>query len=274
MPRKLSQAFMDCLHGGFLAALRDAVAHDVDLNLEIRANYLNIYYKGNSLLKLTEISRARYNVTIHQKFSAGLGLPTDLVDEATTQAFVDAIPRLKHAIALYGKRSLELEYEQLIIRANNAEPRNNSEYFIIDRQYSQKAGRFDLIGLHWPRAGRHRHQEVPLCLFEVKFALNQEIAGLHRQLQGYYSTIEPKAAALAEEMQDVLLQKLDLGLFRLPPNRVEAMKTLRLSRDISQSQFVILLVDYNPNSKQKDLAALKALPFAHQIRLMETGFAM
>jgi hypothetical protein len=38
-----------------------------------------------------------------------------------------------------------LEYKQLIIRANNDERRNNSEYSIIDRQYPDPKGRFDMV---------------------------------------------------------------------------------------------------------------------------------
>ena len=52
------------------------------------------------------------------------------------------------------------------------------------------------------------------------------------------------------------------------------MQTLRVSRDISQCQFVVLLVDYNPNSTLLNKPALQALPFASQIRLLRTGFAM
>jgi hypothetical protein len=52
------------------------------------------------------------------------------------------------------------------------------------------------------------------------------------------------------------------------------MQTLRVSRDIDQVQFIVLLVDYNPNSKLLNKPALQALPFASQIRLMHTGFAM
>ena len=81
--RRLSQTFMDCLTTGFLAGLQTCVAHDTDLNLEIRANYLNVYFKGNSLLKLTEVSPTRYRVEIHQLFTQGLDLPAELVDAAS-----------------------------------------------------------------------------------------------------------------------------------------------------------------------------------------------
>jgi hypothetical protein len=264
---------MECLTTGFLATLRDSVAHDSDLNLEIRADYLNVYFKGNALLKLTEMSPARYRVDIHELFRQGLTLPAELTDAPTTAQFVMAISQLKANISRTGDRSIELEYVQLIIRANNHEPRNNSDYFIVDREYVLPEGRFDLLGLYWARAGRRRNQEVPLCLFEAKFGLNNEIGQLHAQLQRYYDALKPKAAQIAEEIDGIFHQKLALGLYD-QGERVEAMQTLRVSRDMAQFQFVVLLVDYNPNSKLLNVPALQALPFASQIRLMSTGFAM
>jgi hypothetical protein len=272
--RRLSATFMDCLGTGFLADLRECVAKDTDLNLEIRANYLNVYFKGNSLLKLTEAAPARYRVEIHERFREGLVLPPELVDAPSAARFVSAIPQIKANIARHGHSSIELEYEQLIIRANNHEPRNNSDYFIVDRQYVLPEGRYDLLGIYWERAGRRRNQEVPLCLFEAKFGLNPEIAQLSEQLTRYFEALNPKAAQIAEEVEGVFRQKLALGLYRQPRERVEALQTLRVSRDMAQVQFVVLLVDYNRNSRLLDLPALQALPFAAQIRLLRTGFAM
>ena len=264
---------MYCLSNGFLASLRESVAQDTDLNLEIRANYLNIYFKGNSLLKLSEVVPARYRVEIHERFREGLDLPPELVDAPSAAQFVSAIPQLKANIAKHGQSSIELEYEQLIIRANNQEPRNISDYFIVDRQYALPECRFDLLGLYWERTGRRRNQEVPLCLFEAKFGLNSEIAQLAEQLQRYYEALQPKAAQIAEEIDGIFHQKLALGQYR-QGERVEAMQTLRVSRDMAQVRFVVLLVDYNPNSTLLNKTALQALPFASQIRLMCTGFAM
>lgn len=89
----------------------------------------------------------RYRVDIHDKFTAGLTLPSQLVDEATTERFLQNVPLLKENIIKHGKSSLEAEYEQLVIRANNLEPRTNSDYFVIDRQYAiGHVGRFDLTG--------------------------------------------------------------------------------------------------------------------------------
>jgi hypothetical protein len=265
---------MACLTAGFLDGLRQVVALDSDLNLDIRENYLNVYFKGNSLLKLTQRGLDLYPIALHPKFSDGLDLPDVLEDAASTDRFLNAIPLIKRNIIRYGKRSLEIEYEQMIIRANNYEPRNNSEYFIVDRQYAVKEGRFDLTGLFWARRGRRKHQVVPLCLFEVKFALNHDIAHIDQQLERYYKAIQPKATDIAAEVQGIFRQKLNLGLYRLPADRLAAMKTLRLSPDILTFQFVLLLVDYNPNSKSLNLARLNKLPFKSQVRILHTGFSM
>jgi hypothetical protein len=267
---------MACLQTGVLADLREAVAADSDLNLEIRDNYLNVYYKGQSLLMLRETKRLprRYPVRIDGEFTAGLNLPTDLSVQTAVSQFVSAIPSLKAAIAAYRNRSIELEYEQLVIRANNHESHNNSEYFIVDRQYTWPAGRCDLVGLFWKRAGRRRGQEVPLCLFEVKYGLNSDISDLAGQLQRYYDALRPQAGQVAAEMEEVFRQKLALGLYRHPQDRLAAMQTLRVIRDIHAFQFVVLLVDYNPNSKLLNMAALKALLFAPQIRLLQAGLAL
>ena len=79
-----------------------------------------------------------------------MNLPLDIT-ERNIGKFLTAIPLLKQNIANCGKRSLEVEYEQMIIRANNFEPRNNTEYFIVDRQYAVREGRFDLTGICWDR---------------------------------------------------------------------------------------------------------------------------
>jgi hypothetical protein len=271
--RGISDKFFNCLKSGFLSSITEFVKHDQDLNLEIRDSYINIYYKGNSLLKLAETSPSQYRATIHPKFLEGLNLPLDFTENTIAQ-FVAAIPLLKQNIVRHGKRSLEVEYEQMIIRANNFEPRNNSDYFIVDRQYAVKEGRFDLTGIFWERSHRKRNQEVPVCLMEIKFALNSDISEVHQQLARYYEAIKPHAAMIATEMQTVFRQKLGLGLYQQSAERLEALMTLTFSKNIEQFQFIVILVDYNPNSSKLDLQNLANLPFAKQVKVFNSGFAM
>jgi hypothetical protein len=265
---------MNCLQTDFLSDLLQAVKDDHDLNLEIRDGYINIYFKGYSLLKLSEGGPHSYKVNIHNKFTNGLDFPREFTDEQTTGLFVRSIPALKQNIIRCGKGSLEIEYEQMIIRANNFEPRNNSDYFIIDRQYTVDTGRFDLVGIFWGRKGRRKHQEVDLCLMEVKFALNQDISEVHEQLARYFDALKPRAGQIAEEFEIIFRQKLELGLYYQSQDRLEAMKTLKVSRDFSRFQFVLIMVDYNPNSAKLALSKISDLPFANQVKVFTTGMAM
>jgi len=271
--RGLSDNYLECLKFGFLSRITESVRDDPDLNLEIRDNYINVYYKGNSLLMLAKTSSSHYKADIHEKFLEGLSLPL-VFSESTIDQFLSAIPLLKQNIVRHGKRSLEVEYEQMIIRANNYEPRNNTEYFIVDRQYAAKEGRFDLTGIFWERSRRRRNQEVPVCLMEIKFALNADIREVHNQLARYYESIRPRAAVIAGEMQTVFRQKIELGLYQQSKERLDALNTLTFSKEMEKFQFILILVDYNPNSSKLDLQSLANLPFANQIKVFFGGFAM
>jgi hypothetical protein len=272
--RRLSPTYMTALREGILSGITEAVIDDKDLDLQIRENYLNIYYKGNSLLKLTEVDAETYRAQAHKKFLRGVHIP-DIDSKAAADFFVSKVPEIKQNIVKHGKRSLEIEYEQLIIRANNDEPRNNSEYFVVDRQYAAgKESRFDLNGFFWDRKRRAKGQTVPLAFMEIKFALNQDIQDLHGQLERYYSAVRKDAGSIAKEAQGIFRQKLELGLFSQSPARIEAMKTLVFSEDVSQYQFIVVLVDYNPHSRHLNLEKLRRLPFSRQIRIFRGGFAM
>jgi hypothetical protein len=272
--RKLSKTFLNCLKSGFLSQITEFVKRDHDLNLEIRDSYINVYYKGNSLLKLIEAdSLLRYKAKIHRKFLEGVEISLDFT-ESTVPQFLKNIPLVKENIIKHGKHSLELEYEQMIIRANNFERRNNTEYFIVDRQYAVKEGRFDLSGIYWKTNGRQRNREASVCLMEIKFALNKDIRDVHEQLARYYEPIKNNAAQIAEELESVFRQKLELNLFDQEAKRLKAMKTLIFSRDIEDFQFIIVLVDYNQNSTLLNLESIGKLPFANQIKIFYTGFGM
>jgi hypothetical protein len=54
-----------------LTGLRRQVIADKDLDLQIREGYLNIYYKGNSLLHLKETATG-YHVKMDPKFRGEL----------------------------------------------------------------------------------------------------------------------------------------------------------------------------------------------------------
>lgn len=271
--RGLSKNFMKDLTNSFLSEIINRVRKDKDLDLQIRENYLNIYYKGNSLLKLTEKPTQKYKVEIHEKFCGDWNIPY-LYDQQTTQEFLKQLPLLKENSILTEKLSLEIEYEQLLIRANNLEQRNNNEYFIIDRQYTSDSGRFDLMGIFWNGEYRRKDQKVPLCFMEVKFALNSDLKTVHEQIDRYYQKIKSDIQNISQEAEVILKQKLALGLMNKDQARMDAMKTLKISEKIEDVQFIIVLIDYNPRSRLFNSDGLKTLTFANQVRIFSTGFSM
>lgn len=274
--RKLSDRFMQSLTVGELKKIRQKAIDDPDIILEIRENYLNLYFKGKSLLKLVEAPSGKFQVNIHPKFTEGLSVPAELNQE-TVSNFLEVVPAIKENILKNSNPSIEIEYEQLIIRANNFEPRNNSEYFIVDRQVTAgEKGRFDLTGFYWPWLGRRRGQIVSPCLFELKAALNKDIQSLHEQIRRYYEAVFAHAEETAESIESILHQKLELGLFQQPIARLEVMKSLTISRDINQFLFILILVDYNPYSELfgRTQDKLAALPFVKQIKIFKGGFGL
>ncbi len=52
------------------------------------------------------------------------------------------------------------------------------------------------------------------------------------------------------------------------------METLTFAREIEQFQFILILVDYNPHSLKFNEEKIKNLPFADQVLIFNTGFAM
>jgi hypothetical protein len=85
-----------------------------------------------------------------------------------------------------------------------------------------------------------------------------------------------KYQEMAGEFEGIFRQKMELGLFNQPSDRLAAMKTLNIDPDIHSAQFIIFLVDFNPYSglfeRTKD--KLTSLPFASQVRIFHGGFAM
>jgi hypothetical protein len=52
------------------------------------------------------------------------------------------------------------------------------------------------------------------------------------------------------------------------------MKTLSISREIIEYQFILVLVDYNPHSKSLVKERLALLGFANQMKIFHSGFGM
>jgi len=279
--RALPSAFMQELReGGKYRPLVEAVHNDKDLNMEFRGSnernkeYINIYCKGNNILKLHLDGHFEIDLAL----TTDLDVPLSLVNEETIGGYLELLPKIKDKVTTYDKKSMEIEYEQLLIRANNREIRNNSEYIIVDRQYVMGKDRCDLVAIKWPRNKRKgEHPKGLLVIIEVKYALNREMAEKGaQQLDRYYGYLKKNMESVCEEMELILYQKLDLELIERTKPQIDKLKKLKLDRAIKSTEIILYLIDYNPNSKLKAklIEKAKELDFANQIQIAHGGFAL
>ncbi len=273
--RTLNKKFISDLKIGKYHPILDYVINDNTLDLEIRDGYINIYFRGNSILKLLENG----TFEIHKKFLIGTSISKLVLSTLSdVNKYIDSIPIIKNnVIKVKSKRpTLEIEYEQLLIRSNNLNKNVNSDTYLTDRQYADNINksRFDLSGFFWKRTNRKRNQTVPLTFIEVKYSLNNDIKDIDVQLQKYYDTVKKNIIDIADETYYLKNLKIELGLINQSKDRLDALKTLTISNNIDEAKFIIALIDYNPNSKLLDIIKLKALSFSNQIEIFNCGFAI
>ena len=283
--RALSDEFMRELKDGIYHPLVQRVRLDKDLDMEFRGSYINIYYQGHSIMNL----KKNGNVVIDKKFQRGIEgkIPKAFETSEDVNAYLKLLPQIKDNVVYRpqengegerASKSRELEFEQLLIRANNLESRNNSEYIILDRQYVVNRGvdRWDLIALRWPIEKRGRHyQEGYLSVIEVKYAQNPDIQNIKSQTGRCARYLEAHLPEICDDMQDILNQKLDLGLLAKTEGQIKRLRKLPIKSNITETEVIIYLIDYNNNSALLGRAKEAGKPdFRGKVRLALGGLAL
>ena len=267
--RGLNADFMEDLKSGMLRRLLDRVHLDRTLCLELRDDYLNIYYRGGNLLRLGRRGDA-YAAAFDVKYAKGAPLqvpPTALREPDHVTAWLDAMPHLKLAMDLYMGHhpKEEREIQQIIARDNNiGSVSRATDYYVCDIEYANAHGRFDIVGVHWPSTGTDRKQSVArrLVVGEVKQGDNalSGKAGLHahvRDVDGFLSD-PARLAGLKEEMVAVFNQKRALDL-------------INCGRDLESFSdepplFLLILANHDPD-KTKLREELATLPSAEHCEI-------
>jgi hypothetical protein len=195
-----------------------------ELDLRLRDNYFNLYYKGNSMAKVAVLPPGRgYEISVHRKFTgaADEGLdPNSLPDyvktvatptelrSALSKTVLDQIARRIKRIN-WGE---EVTFEQMLITDNPPTP----EFMIIDRQITGGAlgrSRLDLLALR--RVGKG-DAEYQLVILEVKLGNNRELEGdvLTQQLRGYIGKLTDDFAGFSRCYEKTYRQMRVMGLMR------------------------------------------------------------
>lgn len=259
--RALSQTFFEDLKQGFLKPLLERVINDRSLCLEIREDYLNIYYRGGNLLKLAH-TRAGYAASFCAKYFKGGVQPSlpspSICNPGDVAAWLASFPILKLAMDVFPKEPAEREVQQIIVRDNNfGAIARSTDYYICDIEYASDHGRFDIVAVRWPSTPSERKDQFGrrLVLAEVKYgdgALEGD-AGIHSHVEDVNRHLADPAnlAALKTEMLQVFNQKQALGL-------IDCEKCL-VSFSDEKPLLLLVLANHDP-AKSRLREVLQSLP--------------
>ena len=254
--RGLSNGFIATLNsskGIGLKRVLDRVNSDSTLALEIRENYINIYYRGGNLLKIGEKDGVYSAFFDTQYINTGRSytLPSTLAKVSDVAEWLDKIPLLKNEMDLwFGKNPKnEREFQQLLVRENNFKgAAKGTDYYISDIEYANTEGRFDLIAVYWPSSSSERkdNKNVGLALIEMKYldgALRGK-AGIIEHIQDMKNYLDPannNLVLLKDEMKQVFNQKQALGL-------LDNQKHIEEFND-RKPEYIFVLANHDPDSK-------------------------
>lgn len=262
--RGLSDAFLDDLNGGCLEYLLSAVKADDNLCLEIREDYLNIYYRGGNLycIKKDNKKERQYDFFFDKNYHKHKGSMLSNFSDAifdkliSCEDYVKYIPVLKTEIDLWfcEHPKYEREYQQLVLRENSYSGSDKSgngvskdtDYFVVDIEYATRANgsRFDMVAVKWLSTSlqRRNSQNASLALIEMKYAdaAHDGTAGIVKHFEDIRRFVsDGKINALCDETENVFNQKLKLGLIK------GIDKELKLNRE-TKPEFIILAANHKP----------------------------
>lgn len=264
MSRGLNERFKNDLLSGDLSKILDLVQNDNTLDLEIRENYINIYYRGGNLIKI-ELKGGSYTFDFDFNYlTVDSPLKTDMELSFKDKNWLRYFTFTKQVMDYYftkEKRKEEREYQQLVVRENNnSSIANGTDYFIVDIEYDiDRNARFDIIAIEWiskPSIRKLQKAYKPkLVVFEMKYgdgALTDP-SGIRKHLNDFKTFISNKATVdnFKQEMMVIFKQKRELGLIPCLSKASNKNEVVKFDEEI---EFVFLIANHDPakgNFKQE-----------------------
>jgi hypothetical protein len=263
---------------GLLGQILDLVKLDSTLCLEIRENYINIYYRGGNIIRIGEdggVFKASFDRKYLNENSTKVpGLIETLNNVDDVEVWLNTIPFLKHEMDLwFGYHSKdEREFQQLMLRENNfGNSAKGTDYFICDIEYANHTGRFDLVAVKWPSTSVHRknNKDLRLAFVEMKYLDNALTgnAGLCKHIEDINTFLakDDNLENIKEEMKLIFNQKLELGL-------INNQKPIE-SFSNEKPEFILALINHDPASSilRNELNKLPDCPNA-EIKIATSNF--
>ncbi len=270
--RILNNYFEKELMEGFLNPLLERVILDSTLDLEIRENYFNIYYRGGSILRLEPKGKTKhsYNAKFDFNYFKGTGerevdLPTTISTKFETECWVRNIGYLKNGMDLwFGKHPKdERAFQQILVYDNNGNKgvAHGTDYFISDIEYDNRQGaRFDALAIRWHSTASARKlskkYKPRLTLIEMKYGDSALIgeAGMldHFKQNKIFVKDENIIKELKKEVIKQFQQKRDLGL--VPALNSNSYKITKLDEKVD---VLFVLANHKPTDTKLQKELLK-----------------
>lgn len=211
-----------------------------ELDLQLRDNYLNVYYKGNSLAKV-QVKRDSFKIEVHGRFglssiledfklldkvkswkrsSAGIEYFTG-IKPAELKIILQSkvVARLKSAIKKVNNGE-EITLEQMIITDTRYAQRGEQKLIYLDRQVSVLKNR--MLDLLFLKRSETNSKQYDFLVVEVKLGNNPELKEkVVKQLEDYTGYITDHLDVYKECYLKNYRQKFELGLLEAHPETIE-----------------------------------------------------
>lgn len=260
MARILDENFVKELLCGNLKDCLDYVRSDDTLDLEIRENYINIYYRGGNVLKVNKNGGCYQYEFDDNYLKTNPVILKDKLDKLRNQTdWNNYFPKAKQAMDFYFSihRKEEREFQQLVVRENNySSIANGTDYFIIDIEYdNHKNARFDIIAVEWPSEASKRklskNYKPKLVIIEMKYgdgALSGD-AGMKKHENDFSQFISNPTGLndFKKEMLFLFKQKRKLELIPCLSNSNNSNEIVEFADDV---ELTFLIANHDPASQR------------------------
>ncbi|MBM9535975.1 hypothetical protein [Desulfobulbus alkaliphilus] len=260
--RKLSPGFMKSLidHDGALHPILERIQRDNTLLLCIRDNYINIYYRGGNLLRITGNKHSqKYKAffdTNYNKNGFSINLPSSDIDSSNdAELWSKSFSTIKEVMDSYFEKNKksEREFQQLVVRENTrSNISNQTEYFVTDIELSSHNARFDMSAVKISSKDRKILKNCKPVFFEMKYSIDalKGKSGMLKHIQDMDSLVSNKEIydSIVENIEIQFKDMYELGLINYKKPQNKDIEDFSLNRDL-KPEFIFILANCNPRSK-------------------------
>lgn len=240
--RGISSRFINDLKSGELAFFLNEAKTNPGISLEIRGNYINLYYKGGSAVKISETSRG-YSFQFDSKYCLNKNNDQyyhylNSLDKRDAKQFITAFHTILNEMDSWfaAHPKPERDFQHNLIKQNQQDP------ILLDIEYAgwkadQRLYRLDMLALREATCG------YQLMIVENKFGTGA--IGGNAGLKKHYDDIveilscQNSRDELIGSVISIAANKTALGLINAPLSRV----------DIMGLEILFIFADFNAKSR-------------------------